>query len=358
MSRMHREVSDRSHDLIVREAAPLNAEPPLTALSQYFVTPNKLFFIRNHGVVPNVDPVNYRLAVNGMVKASLSLTLDELRGKFPKRTTMATLLAAIQSIPGVPWQAQAIGNATWGGVSLRDVLLAAEVVSEARHIAFTGLDGVQKADRRFGFGGSIPIGKALSHEVLLAYEMNGQPLPPDHGYPLRVVVPGYIGARSVKWVSSITVQTEPSANFFQANSYKLFPPQAQANTADWEQGLMLGELSVNAVICQPQEGETLPVGPMKVRGYAMAGGQIERVDVSADEGHTWVIADLLGESRPWTWRFWEAEIQLEYGSRHIIARAWDSAANTQPEDVRQIWNFKGYMNNAWHRVKVHVRSAA
>ncbi|MBV9453395.1 MAG: molybdopterin-dependent oxidoreductase [Rubrobacter sp.] len=211
-------------------------------------------------------------------------------------------------------------------------------------------------DQTFEFGGSIPIEKAMNPEVLLAYEMNGEPLTAEHGAPLRVVAPGYIGARSVKWLSSITLQEEPSSNYYQAYSYKLSPPVVDEETADWEEGLMLGEMSVNSVICQPTDGGTVPAGQTSLRGYAITGGDrsVQRVDVSIDGGKSWVAAELQEGNEPWTWRFWEASVDLEPGQYEIVARAWDAAANIQPEFSEQIWNFKGCMNNSWHRIKVVV----
>jgi len=264
----------------------------------------------------------------------------------------------VAPIPGEePWSAGAIGNAEWSGALLTEVLQAAGVYPEVRHVAFTGLDEIEMGDQSFGFGGSIPVEKAMSPEVLLAYEMNGEPLTPGHGFPLRVVAPGYIGARSVKWLANIRVQEEPSSNYYQTHAYKLFPPQVDEETADWSKGLMLGELSVNSVICQPADEEALPAGPVSVRGYAVTGGDrsVERVDVSIDGGESWMSADLLEEKGPWAWRLWEASVDLDPGEYELVARAWDSAANTQPELSEQIWNFKGYMENSWHRVRVRAR---
>ncbi len=352
--------------LIVREERPVNAEAPLALLRQDFVTPAGLFFVRNHGAVPDVDLSRYRLSVTGMITRPLSLSLAEIRSTFPKMTVTAALqcagnrrndLLAIAPIPNeVPWGAGAIGNAQWAGVPLREILLAAGLEAEAAHAAFTGLDETEGNGARFGFGGSIPIAKAMSGEVVLAYEMNGEPLPPVHGFPLRVVAPGYIGARSVKWLAEIAVQSQPSANYFQAHAYKIFPPHVHAENVDWASGLMLGELSINAVICRPAEGETLRPGRILVQGYAIAGGgrSVERVDLSTDDGEAWVTARLLGGPDPWSWRFWEAELDLEPGAACLAARAWDSAAQTQPEDARKIWNFKGYAHNAWHRVNVKI----
>jgi sulfite oxidase len=351
---------------IVRAREPLNGGPPPELLLQAATTPADLFFVRNHGTIPEIDPAGYCLSIGGMVRRPLSLSLDELIERFPRVALAATLqcagnrrdeLMAIEMVPGeLPWGAEAISSAEWAGVRLRDVLLAADWEPDAAHVAFGGHDQVERQNRRFGFGGSLPLEKALGPEVLLAYEMNGAPLPPAHGFPLRVVAPGYIGARSVKWLHTITVQAEPSDNYFQAHAYKLFPPDTRADTADWECGMMLGELSVNAVICAPTTGEALSAGTAVVQGYAFAGGgrTIERVDVSVDGGVSWTTAELLGERSRWAWRLWETRVELTPGSHQIVARAWDSAANTQPETAGPLWNFKGYMNNAWHRVEMQV----
>jgi len=354
--------------LVVHQDDPLNAEPPLEALCQSPVTPVDLFFIRNHGNMPAVDPAAYRLSVEN-TPFPLSLSLEDIQHRFDKVTVEATLqcagnrrheLTAVQPIPGeLEWDAAAISNATWSGARLRDVLLAAGIdpaADQQLFVAFEGLDETERHNRRIHFGGSIPIDKALCPEVILAYEMNGAPLTPAHGFPLRIVVPGYIGARNVKWLSRIMVQAMPSDNYFQSHAYKLFAPNVTPETVVWDSGLMLGEMSINAVICWPHNAMAIPAGAIEVRGYAIAGGNrhVARVDVSVDGGQSWNSADLLGDARPWTWRFWRALLNLTPGEHKLVVRAVDSAANTQPEDVRSIWNFKGYMNNAWHRVTVKV----
>lgn len=351
-------------DFIVQQKNPFNGEPPLDRLIKSEITPLELFFARNHAPVPDIDPKAYRLRVQGRVQRPLSLSLQEIYA-FPKTILTAALQCAgnrridlirHQAVPGeVPWQAQAIGNASWSGVSLRALLEEAGLRMPAAHVAFVGLDGVEKNGRRFGFGGSVPLDVALHGDVLLAYEMNGQPLTPVHGFPLRVVSPGYIGARSVKWLSEIAVSEQPSENHYQALAYKLFPPHVTAKNVDWSKGIMLGELSINAAICSPADGDRVPAGPVEVAGYAMAGGGrlVERVDVSTDGGDSWVEAKLSNAVR-YAWRLWRAELNLAAGECELIVRAWDSATNTQPERVAPLWNFKGYMNNAWHRVRVRA----
>lgn len=352
-------------DYVVWQTEPYNGEPPAALLRQSLVTPLDLFYTRNHGPVPEVDAATYRLSIDGLVRASRSLSLTDLREGFPRVTQTTTLqcagnrrtdLLAIAPIPGeVPWQDGAISTATWGGTLLRDVLAEVGVDPAARHVAFMGLDHVERHGHDVGFGGSIPLAAALHLDALLAFEMNGAPLTPLHGFPLRLVVPGYIGARSVKWLASLSLQLEPSTQYFQSHAYKVFPPHIGPQTVDWEQGLMLGELSVTAAITTPRDGATVPVGPLRVEGYAMAGGSrtVERVDVSSDGGATWQVARLTTPRQPGVWVFWEADVDVPPGGGEIVARAWDSAANTQPEDIRAIWNFKGYMNNAWARVNVH-----
>lgn len=254
--------------------------------------------------------------------------------------------------------AGAISNANWTGVRLRDVLIAAGVNPQSKHIAFTGLDSVQRGGKTFGFGGSIPRQKAFLPETLLAFEMNGQPLLPVHGYPLRVVVPGYIGARSVKWLAGITVQNEPSDNYFQQQAFKLFPPDAAPENLRWEDGIMLGENSLNTVICYPVSGDTLPSGRLQVLGYAIGDGHnlVDQVQVSTD-GKNWTNARFLTDNRDaWTWRLWEAAVDLPPGEVEILAQARDTAGNSQPQDTQEIWNFKGYSNNAWHRVTVRAKT--
>lgn len=358
--------SKKHPEIITRSEQPLNFEPPLELLDRNFITPTELFYVRNHGSIPEIDTDQYRLSVAGIVQQQLCLSMDEIRATFSKNVITATLQCAgnrrqglmeVGSILGEePWSAGAISNAEWSGAPLREVLQAAGVKPEAQHAAFNGLDEIELEDQKFGFGGSIPIEKAMSPEVLLAYEMNGEPLKPEHGAPLRIVTPGYIGARSVKWLGSITLQDEPSSNYYQTHAYKLFPPHVDEEVADWEKGLMLGELSVNSVICQPTDEETVSAGPVSVRGYTITGGDrsVQRVDLSIDGGENWMPADLLEGIEPWSWRFWKASVNLSPGQYEIVARAWDAAANTQPELAEQIWNFKGYMNNSWHRIQVLV----
>jgi len=352
--------------LIVHQEQPLNAEPPGDLLRQSFLTPQQHFYIRTHGSIPAVDPTSYRLLITGLVQRKRELSLDELRSMSPVHTVTATLecagnrrgeLMAVKPIPGeVPWGADVIGTATWQGVPLREVLRAVGVEADARYVAFSSLDEAQFEGEKVSFGSSIALEKALSPDVLLAYEMNDAPLAPEHGFPLRVIVPGYIGARSVKWLREITLQEHISTNPYQARDYKLFPPEITAQTADWSRAKPIEDLTLNAVITTPREGETVAAGPTRIQGYAIAGEgtPVERVELSVDAGKTWATANIVERADPYAWCFWEVTVVLSPGDCQLIARAWDASKQTQPEDARPLWNFKGYMNNAWQRVNIHV----
>lgn len=355
----------KSAQMQMHSTEPPVGGPPLDLMRQHFITPNELFFIRSHAPTPEISPAQYQLQISGLVQTPLTLSLSDLQ-KLPRHTVTATLqcagnrrdeLIAVRPVPGeVPWQADGISTAVWSGVRLREVVLAAGVQAGAAQVAFTGADAVTRLGKTFGYGSSISLEKALREEVLLADTMNGEPLPPVHGFPVRAVVPGFIGARSVKWLTHITVQAEPSDNYFQAKAYRLFAPHISAETVQWEAGLPLSEQSLNAVICEPLAESVVPAGQVRVRGWAVAGGQrrVARVDVSADGGCTWQTAALSGDEA-WTWQFWETACTVPRGEAELVVRAWDTAANTMPEHAASVWNFKGYMNNTWHRVRVQVR---
>lgn len=343
---------------IIRSVTPFNGGPRLDRLVEQFITPRPLFFVRNHGTIPVVDPSRHRLSVQGEVERPLELTIDDLRRDFTSRSVTATLqcagnrrqeLADIRPVRGeLPWGPEAIGTAVWTGVSLADVLAEAGITPRAAHVEFRGSDAVQRGGREIGYRGSIPIGRATGPEVLLAWEMNGEPLAPEHGFPLRVVVPGVIGARSVKWLGSIHVRRTPSRHYFQQQAYKVFPPSVRAETADWEAAEPLEELPVNSVICRIEGG--------LARGYAVSGtGPIEEVMVTEDLGKTWIRAGLEGRE-PWAWTLWEARLGRIDPETELMVRATDHRGQTQPESMKGLWNFKGYLNNAWHRLRMPARS--
>ena len=343
--------------MIVHSPDPLNAETPRDRLAAA-LTPTDDFYIRNHGPIPRL-PDDAPIRVGGLVDRELLLTAGDLRARFEPRELVVTLqcagnrragLMAVRDIPGeMPWGPGATGTASWRGVALADVLDAAGLSDEAAHVELVGAEPAEESGEPFG--GSIPRRKALAGEVLLAWEMNGAPLTAEHGAPLRAIVPGYIGARSVKWLTHVTALAQPSENHFQAVAYRLVPADHPGGA-----GVALGAVAVNADIVVPDDGARVPAGAVDVLGYAFAGGDrvIVRVDVSTDGGRRWRQAELLGEPAPWAWRQWRAELDAPPGELEIVARAWDSAAATQPEDAAAVWNPHGYVNNSWARVRVEV----
>jgi len=351
-------------DLIVHEQEPFNAETGLAALAEGPVTATDAFYVRGHGAVPEIDPAAWRLRVHGAVERELDLSLETLREALREREVTATLqcagnrragLIAIRDVPGeAPWDPGATGTATWTGVALGDVLALAG--PHAGHVGFEGADISPEAKPAQQFGGSIPLEKARRPEVLLAWAMNGEPLPVVHGAPLRVVVPGYIGARSVKWLERIEVRSEPWHGYFQHVVYRLLP---EDGTAAPGAGMPLGLIALNSDVLSPADGDTVDAGPVQVRGYAFAGGErhVTRVDVSLDAGASWTQTQLLEDLGPWAWRHWQITVELSPGEHEILVRAWDSSAATQPEDEAALWNPKGYVNNARPRIRVRAAPA-
>ncbi len=350
-------------DLIVHEEEPFNAETGLAGLAEGALTATDAFYVRGHGAVPEVDPTSWRLHVDGAVERELDLSLATLREAFRERDVTATLqcagnrragLLAIRDIPGeAPWGPGATGTARWTGVALSDVLAVAGPLPDAGHVGFEGADLCGEAKPAQRFGGSIPLDKACRPEVLLAWAMNGEPLPLIHGAPLRVVVPGYIGARSVKWLERIEVRSSAWPGYFQHVVYRLLP---EDGTPAPGAGMPLGLIALNSDVLAPADGETVAAGPVEVRGYAFAGGErhVARVDVSLDGAKRWSQAELLEDLGPWAWRHWRVTVELSPGDHEILVRAWDSSAATQPEDEAALWNPKGYVNNARPRVRVRA----
>ena len=354
--------------LIVHSEHPFNAEPALDRLRASWITRQADFYVRSHGPVPDLDGAAHRLLVQGRVARPLDLGVAALRAQFAERRVQAVMQCAgnrradLQRVAptlGDPWAGGAIGHAEWTGVSLADVLDVAGAESDATlHVAFEGYDEIDMpGEGRFRFGVSIPMEKARSPDLLLAYAMNGEPLAPEHGFPLRAVVPGFAGVRSVKWLASVTVQDRPSDNHMQQRVYKLLPADVTEATVDWSRGIEIDDMPLNAVICEPAPGAILPAGWVALRGYAVATvRRVVRVDVSANGGRSWTQAELEPHGDgPWSWTFWSAALDLPAGPHELAVRAWDSAGQTQPADPSDTWNFKGYLSASWHRVAVSLR---
>jgi sulfite oxidase len=352
-------------ELIVHSKQPLNAEPPLDRLPAAYTTAQHNLYIRNHGTIPVLSE-EHRLQVGGAVTTPLDLSMAELRERFKARTVTAVMqcagnrradMQAVRPVSGDPWAPGAIGNVDWTGAVLADVLKAAGAETQpGMHVVFSALDECKADEESFRYETSIPMEKALRPEVLLAWSVNGEALAPEHGFPIRAVVPGYAGARSPKWLARVTVHDKPSNAKPQARDYKLLPPDMRKETLDWSKGVTINELPVNSAICEPAPLSTLPQGETAIRGYAVASHRgIARVDVSADGGRTWTQAELDHDpAKPWSWTLWEMRLDLPKGEHELVVRAWDTAGQTQPAAPDDTWNFKGYLSAAWHRVRVKL----
>lgn len=341
----------------VMSEKPLNAETPSKDL-QTWITDNDVFFKRNQGQIPDkpVSLEDWRLSVDGLVVNELSLSFEDIRC-LPKVEMANTLECSgnsrsllSQKASGNPWTTGGVGNAVWGGVRLRDVLEKAVLRKNANHISFEGFD-MAMGSAGIKFIRSIPMEKALK-STLLVYEMNGQPLPLEHGYPLRSLALGWTGANSVKWLKRMTVLEQPFEGFFMDKVYRVFQ-----DGEDPKSGRKVKNIPVNAFIVEPETSQTIPAGLVPVRGVAYAGeAGIEKVEVSLDKGKTWRPARFVGPEQPYAWRHWEIVWEAKEGDHTIMARATDTNGIRQPETAN--WNKLGYGNNGIMEHAVNLRISA
>ena len=325
------------------------------------VTPPGLHYILTHYDIPSVDRASWRLKVTGCVRQEVELTLDDIRTRpFLRRPVTLECAGNGRALLdpralSQPWLLEAVGTAEWGGTPLRPVLDEAGIGDDAEEVLFTGFDRGVEGGVEQNYERSLPLAEALRDEVLLAYEMNGEPLPPQHGAPLRLVVPGWYGMASVKWLERITVLDRPFDGYQQRVSYRL------RQTED-EEGEALSRMLPRALMAPPGIPEFLTrerfvdPGPCVIRGRAWSGwGPIREVHVSIDGGATWNEAELVDQPAPWAWTEWSYVWQPGSSGRYELAsRARDSAGNEQP--VEPPWNLGGYANNAVQRVVVNVRA--
>ncbi|KAL6623168.1 hypothetical protein ACP70R_033047 [Stipagrostis hirtigluma subsp. patula] len=371
----------RHPSLRINAKEPFNAEPARRDLVASYITPVDLFFKRNHGPIPVLDDIDsYYVTIGGLVATPRRLSLDDIR-KLPKYNVTATLQCAgnrrtemskTRKVKGVGWDVCALGNATWGGAKLSDVLQLVGVPyhteitsSGGKHVEFISVDRCPE-EKGGPYKASIPLGQATNPaaDVLVAYEMNGEVLKRDHGYPLRAIVPGVIGARSVKWLDRIDIIEEESQGFFMQKDYKMFPPSVDWDNIVWSTRRPQMDYPVQSAICSLEDVNAVKPGQVTVAGYALSGGGrgIERVDISTDGGKSWFDAQryqkedvpyVAGDitSDKWAWVLFKTVVDVK-GDTEIVAKAVDSSANVQPETVQSIWNLRGILNTCWHRVRL------
>mmetsp|Transcript_14569 Transcript_14569/g.20370 ORF Transcript_14569/g.20370 Transcript_14569/m.20370 type:complete len:606 (+) Transcript_14569:332-2149(+) len=370
---------------------PFNCEPPLKDLMDAgFITPTRIHFVRNHGKVPKISYENHRVSVVGLVNKPLNLTMDEIVS-LPSHEFPLTFPCAgnrrkeenmVKKGLGFSWGAAAHATSVWKGVRLSTVLKKAGVKEGAKFVCFRGPLKELPKGKDGSYGTSIAIDRAMQDnwDVILAYEQNGQPLSPDHGFPLRIIIPGFIGGRMVKWLSHIEVSDKESQNHFHFYDNRVLPSEVtaeKANAEDWwhNPDFIINDINIQSAIRSPEHAEvvTSEPGSYTVKGYAYGGGgrKIIRCEVSIDLGVTWIPAKIQrfeeewykrhgrtqanfdSRGRHWCWVHWSVELEKKVlcGSPEIRCRAWDSDHNTQPLHIS--WNVMGMLNNSCYRLRIH-----
>lgn len=342
--------------IVVVRADPLNGETSIPGLAGGTIMPTDRFYLRDHFPIPNLDGERYRLSVRGLVERPLDVSLRELHN-MPSESRVVTLECAGNgrslfdpAVPGEPWGLGAAGTAEWTGVPLIELLDRAGVRAGAREIVFRGADGgrVSGVDEPVRFERSLSLDQIRDTGALLVYSMNGEPLSAPHGYPLRLIVPGWYAVASVKWLTEIIVTDRIFDGYFQATKY--WYEWVRDGRDEREPVTML---NVRALIVAPGSGMNIPLGKTAIRGVAWSGAaSIAKVEVSLNGG-PWSEARLIGEGRPGAWQWWELLASLEQAGPLVVrARATDKAGRTQPD--RAEWNRLGYGNNSVHAVAAHV----
>lgn len=356
----------RNGNLKYHNVTPCNAETIFDNNLDY-ITSNDDFYIRNHHPVPviNGDYLDYKIDI---VNNKKQYSIQELIDKYKVHDITVSLqcggnrrsqLNDVSKTSGTEWNIGAMSTAVWSGIKLSNLLQEIPINKE-KYVNFTSIDGLQV---------SIPILKALepSQDVLLAFKMNGEPIPPDHGYPLRLIVPGYVGIRNIKWLKTIEISDqEVSGNWQQGIAYKQLPSYIKDFTRlDINQYQTTYEMPVQSTIVIPKNGDKIrndKDGNYTIKGYAWSGGgrNIIRVDISIDGGNNWEQARLThGKNqeynRAWAWTLWEYKINIKENKKlKIVCKATDNSYNSQPEKKEHVWNIRGINNNSWHVVEVNT----
>ena len=372
---------ERHPGLVFITERPANAEVPPSLLCDSFLTPNELFFVRHHFPVP--DPSE---AGSDRVKiGDIHLSLEDIETRFEQQEVIATIQCtgnrrtgfnAVEgkSVKGLTWSVGAISTARWKGAKLSDVIKLAfpkGIPTHVKHVCFTGRDSDGNGQH---YGISLRLDHAMKGDVILATRMNGEAIPLDHGAPIRVVVPGAAGCRSVKWLKEIELSDKESPAFWQKQDYKSFSPSQGWEGLDFDSAPAVMTTPVQSAICECLLSDDKKSAVVKGYSFSGGGNAIIRVDVSADGGETWTDAELQNEfesdgitqlpyKNTFSWTLWTAVVDIDHSSSsdkknngevEIVVKAVDESYNSQPERPEGIWNVRGILNNSWHRVKVKV----
>jgi DMSO/TMAO reductase YedYZ molybdopterin-dependent catalytic subunit len=345
--------------MIVHSPRPEDLEMPLDGF-QNWITPIDRFFVRCHTYTPTVKLSEWSLKIDGVVEKPMTLAMDDLKA-LPRVELVGVLECAGNGrafyephVPGSQWASGGVGNGRWAGARLADVLQKAGIKTSAKHILCDGAD--VPLGKMPDFQRTITADKALDPDTLLAYEMNGQALPVEHGFPLRLIAPGWAGDSWVKWLQHIEVLDREFEGFWMKSAYR-HPPQpvAPGTAVDPAQMVPVTDLNVKSMITIP-DGWTVP-GNIRIQGTAWSNSSpVTKVEVSTDGGKTWGLARLSGPSAHYGWRFWQYDWKAEEGQHTLLARATNMAGQTQP--LKEQWNPGGYLWNVAQSMVVTVSPAA
>jgi sulfane dehydrogenase subunit SoxC len=351
-------ISPASISIEELQLAARNHGMPLEAM-RWDITPIGLHYLLIHYDIPQIDAAAFRLEVDGLVERPLSLRLDELQSR-PAVELPVTMECAgngrAQLDPHVvsqPWLLEAVGTARWRGTPVAPLLEEAGVREDTVEVVFAGLDRGVEGEEEQAYARSLGLEELRESEAILAYEINGVPLPPQHGFPLRLVVPGWYGMTSVTWLSRITAVGAPFDGYQMRHSYRI-------REKEEEEGAAVSRIRPRSLMVPPGIPEFLtrkrfvPAGACQLRGRAWSGlAEIKSVAVSVDSGRSWTDAELGGgDLGRWAWRSWTFDWDAEPGEHELCSRARDAAGNEQP--IHPAWNLGGYENNALQRVTVTV----
>jgi DMSO/TMAO reductase YedYZ molybdopterin-dependent catalytic subunit len=339
---------------------PQDLETPAATLDEEF-TPNDTFFVRSHFGPAILEPERYRLEIGGRVRKPLSLRLDDLK-HLPRVTVAAVLQCAGNArsfyrprVPGAQWGRGALGQARWTGVRLRDLLARAGVEPGAKFVRLLGGDRPPLPTVP-PFARSVPLEKAMHPDTLLAYEMNGAPLPLLHGAPVRAVLPGWVGDDWIKWLTSIRVEDQEDAGFYMKTGYRMPTRTLQPGEPPKPEEMQpMTSMVIKSLITRPRTGQVLAAAPSVIAGLAFAGERgVRTVEISVDGGRSWRPAALDPPKGLGAWQRWQASWTPAAGSHRLLCRATDEQGEQQP--ARPAWNPGGYLWNGWDEVRCEVRS--
>ncbi len=347
-------MNDAIQNMITISEKPLNTETPQSALRDQ-ITPNHSFYVRNHFEVPSIDDSTWKLKVEGTVNNAIEFTLESIQA-LPQRDMVVLLECAGNGrttldppVKGILWDLGAVAQAKFTGTPLKSLLDLLETPANTVEVLFTGADsGEVETGESTPYARSLPIDIAVHPDVMLVWAMNDEPLPSNHGYPLRLLVPGWYGMASVKWLQQISFLNAPFEGFFQRDEY------VYAAGKDYPENAPVKKVRVRSMILSHTDGEAVAIGIHKINGIAWSGrGEITEVSISVDGGINWSPTTLTSSNGRYGWRRWRTSLDFSRpGKYSLIVRASDMEGNVQP--LSQVWNRGGYGNNVVQQIKLHA----